>query len=128
MLFGGRTSISPNQDLNKSAELLTEEMVRMFPILKGTKVTHSWTGHLGLSFDMLPHIGRERGVYYALGYSGHGVAMSTFLAYELADLILGEKVSTPFMDIKQPTYFFYQGYPWFRPFLNVGLRILDKVT
>jgi glycine/D-amino acid oxidase-like deaminating enzyme len=127
MLFGGRTAITPDQDLKVSAKILKKDMVRMFPLLKDVKATHSWGGRLGLTFDMLPHIGRISGIHYALGYSGHGVAMSTHLGNQIADLILGRRQSSPFLELKHPTYFFYQGKAWFRPLLELGLKLLDKI-
>lgn len=125
MLFGGRTTISPDQDLTVSARLLREGMVRTFPALKDVAVTHSWTGHLGLTFDGLPHIGQVKGMYYALGYCGHGVALSAYLARHVAELMAGKRSSSVFMQIKHPTYFFYRRRPWFRPLVASALRVVD---
>lgn len=125
MLFGGRTTISPDQDLERSAAALRRDMVAMFPQLADVAVTHSWSGQLGVTFDAMPHIGRHEGIWYALGYGGHGVALSTLLAGQVADLMCGERQSSVFMDIEHPTRFFYRGQPWFRPFVGWGLRIAD---
>ena len=128
MLMGGRTTISPDQDLDKSAGLLRRDMVRMFPQLANVALTHSWSGRLGVTFDAMPHIGRSDGVWYALGYGGHGVALSTLLADEVAGLIAGQRKHSIFFQIPHETRFFYRGQPWFRPLIGAGLRLLDLVT
>lgn len=128
MLFGGRTCLSTDQDLRESARLLKKAMVRTFPALSDVDVTHSWSGHLGLTFDTLPHLGRVDGIHYALGYSGHGVAVSSVLGAHAAELLAGRRETSPFLDIPHPTRFFYWGRPWFRPILAAGLRVMDWVT
>ncbi len=128
LLFGGRTTISPDQDLHTSAEILRRGMVELFPVLKDVPVTHSWSGHLGVSFDALPHIGRVEGIHYALGYSGHGVALSAYLGQHLAEMLAGRRKSSPFSDVRAAARFFYRGTPWFRPLLGAGLRIADWLT
>ncbi len=127
MLFGGRTTISTGQDLKKSAALLQKDMCEMFPQLASLAVTHSWNGQLGVTFDALPHIGKVDGIHYALGYGGHGVALSIVLADHVSELIAGKRQHSLFSEISHPTYWFYRNKPWFRPFLGLGLRILDKI-
>lgn len=126
MLFGGRTTIAPDQDPRASARVLHRDLAAMFPALADVPVTHSWSGRLGVTFDALPHIGRVDGVWYALGYCGHGVALSALLAEHLAQLIAGRRDGSVFMDVPHPTRFFYHGRPWFRPLLGAGLRLLDR--
>ena len=111
-----------------SARILRAEMVTLFPALQDIEVTHSWTGHLGLSFDALPHLGQCKGLYYALGYSGHGVALSAHLARHVAEWMAGRNCESVFRKIPHPTRFFYRGRPWFRPLLGAALRLLDWVT
>lgn len=115
MLWGGRNSLTPDTDLLHSAQTLRRQMVRTFPQLADVPVTHSWSGRLGLTFDMLPHIGRIDGVHYALGYNGHGVSIGCYLGREIGLLLSGAKARSPFVDIPHPTRFFYDGQPWFLP-------------
>ena len=68
MLFGGRNNLSTGLDLQESARRLRRSMVGVFPQLETVAVTHSWSGRLGLTFDLMPHIGRVDGVHYAMGY------------------------------------------------------------
>ena len=115
MLWGGRNSLTPDADLIKSAQALRRQMVHTFPHLVEVPITHSWSGRLGLTFDMLPHIGRIDGVHYALGYNGHGVSIASYLGQEIGLLLSGAKTRSPFLEIPHPTRFFYDGQPWFLP-------------
>lgn len=66
----------------------------IFPQLGGTRITHRWSGPVGFTRDFLPSIGttgRHRNIYYAVGYTGHGVAMSQLAADILCDLYSGER-------------------------------------
>ena len=128
MLFGGRTTISPNQSLKDSAEDLHADMAKMFPRLADVELTHSWSGQLGVTFDAMPHIGKQAGVWYALGYGGHGVALSTLFAEHVAGLISGARDSSIFMEIPHQTKFYYRGNPWIRPLIGAGLRLADRFT
>lgn len=128
MLFGGRTTIAPDQDLGRSAALLRRDLVAMFPALADTPVTHVWSGRLGATFDAMPHIGQVDGIWYALGYGGHGVALSTLLAEHVAHLIAHKRDDSIFRQIPHRTKFFYRGRPWFRPLLGAGLRLMDRFS
>jgi len=128
LLWGGRRNLSTNLDLIESAEILRKEMVRAFPQLKDVSVTHSWTGQLGLTFDLMPHIGKIDGVYYALGFCGHGLHTAIYLGREVAQLITGEKASSPFAEIPHKTYFFYKKNPWFMPLAVMYYRVRDWLS
>ncbi|MEW5987570.1 MAG: FAD-binding oxidoreductase [Chloroflexota bacterium] len=125
MLFGGRNNLSTSLDLQESARRLHKRMVEVFPDLRGVRLTHSWTGQLGLTFDLMPHIGRLDGVHYALGYCGHGVSIATYLGTEVGLLLAGKKTRSPFAEIPHETHFFYRHRPWFLPFAAFYYRLLD---
>jgi glycine/D-amino acid oxidase-like deaminating enzyme len=76
---------------------------------------------------LAPHIGRVDGIYYALGYGGHGVALSGYLGKEVAELISGRISRSPFADIPHPTHFLYRGTPWFLPLAAAYYRFLDFI-
>ena len=128
MLFGGRNNLSTNLDLQESARILQAQMVHVFPDLAGMPITHSWTGQLGLTFDLMPHIGRLDGVHYAFGYGGHGVSIATYLGTEAGLLLTGQKSDSPFAQIRHPTYFFYRRRPWFLPLAAFYYRLLDWLS
>jgi glycine/D-amino acid oxidase-like deaminating enzyme len=103
-------------------------MLRVFPELDNMPISHTWTGQLGLTFDLMPHIGRLNGVMYALGYCGHGVSIATYVGTEAGLLLAGKKSDSPYAQIKHQTMFFYRNKPWFLPFAAMYYRALDKLT
>jgi glycine/D-amino acid oxidase-like deaminating enzyme len=128
MLWGGRNNLSTSLDLHKSANTLRAQMVRAFPQLAGVPVTHTWTGKLGLTFDLMPNIGVEDGIHYAFGYGGHGLHTALYCGREIAWLINGKIHSSPFMEIPHQTYFFYRDKPWFLPIAVTYYRFRDWVS
>jgi glycine/D-amino acid oxidase-like deaminating enzyme len=103
-------------------------MLRAFPQLTGIPISHTWTGQLGLTFDLMPHIGRINGIFYALGYGGHGLHTALLLGREVAQILSGEKNSSIFMEIPHQIYFFYRKEPWFLPFAAIYYRIRDWLS
>ena len=128
MLFGGRNNLRTDLDLEESARRLRRRMVEVFPQLRDVTLTHSWTGRLGITFDLMPHIGRVEGLHYALGYGGHGVSIATYLGTEAGLLLCGKKDRSPFAEISHPTRFFYRDKPWFLPLAAWYYRLLDWLT
>ncbi len=127
LLMGGRQNLSTDLDLAESARELQSTIVRFFPELKDVPITHSWTGRLGVTFDQLPHIGRVDGMWYALGYSGHGLALGTYLGHEVGGLIAGDLQRSPFAEVNHPTRWYYRQRPWFLPAAARLYRVLDRL-
>ncbi len=127
MSIGGRNNLSPNLDVVDSARILTQRLAEIFPQLKGYQATHTWSGKLGITFDLMPHIGQVDGIYYAFGYGGHGVALAGYLGREAADLMIGKIQRSPFADIPHQTSIFYHGNAWFLPPVAMYYRFLDAV-
>jgi len=128
MSMGGRNNMSPNLDVIVSAKILSARMVEIFPQLKGVPVTHTWTGQLGFTFDLIPHIGQTEGVYFAYGYGGLGVALSAYLGKEAAELMTGTISASPFAEASHKKPFYYRGNAWFLPFAAAYYRFLDSVS
>lgn len=128
MLWGGRNNLSTNLDPQDSARRLQTTLYRAFPQLRDVPVTHTWTGQLGLTFDLMPHIGRVDGVTYAFGYCGHGLSIATYVGTEVGKLLAGQITTTPFMEIPEDTRFFYRNKPWFLPFAAQYYRLKDKIS
>ncbi len=128
MLWGGRNDLSTDLDLDDSANRLTHELYKVFPDLSGIPITHTWTGKLGITFDLMPHIGQKDGIYYAFGYGGHGLSIATYLGTEIGLLLSGKKNRSPFMEISHQTMFFYRNKPWFIPFAARYFRFLDWIS
>ena len=128
MLWGGRNDLSTDLDLDDSAKRLTRELYSILPDLRDIPITHTWTGKLGITFDLMPHIGEKNGIYYAFGYGGHGLSIATYLGTEIGLLLSGKKEHSPFMEISHQTMFFYRNRPWFIPFAARYFRFLDWVS
>jgi glycine/D-amino acid oxidase-like deaminating enzyme len=103
-------------------------MIQVFPQLKDVKIEYVWGGTLDFAFDMMPHVGEIDGMYYSLGYAGHGVAMATYLGKTVAEaMIRGSIKEHPFASFAFPSapLGLYNGFPWFLPFAGVWHKILD---
>jgi glycine/D-amino acid oxidase-like deaminating enzyme len=130
MVFGGRAAFFPasQSTVRESAVILQKDMVGVFPELANTKVDYAWGGTLGFTFDIYPHAGQMDGLWYAMGYAGHGVAMATFLGQQIADQMMGKAGYNPFAGMTFPTIPLYNGNPWFLPFAAIWYRFLDLVS
>ena len=132
MLFGGRAAFFPETEdsIRKSAEILRRGMIDVYPQLRDVKVEYVWGGTLDFAFDIMPHAGQMDGIYYAVGYAGHGVAMATWQGQKMAEMIAGEKPENPFVGIPFPgaPLGLYNGKPWFLPFAGAWYKFLDWVS
>ncbi|MEO8670113.1 MAG: FAD-binding oxidoreductase [Tahibacter sp.] len=82
LLWGGRISVrdrSPDQVRG----LLYRDLLRVYPQLDGIDVEYAWSGLMSYARHQMPQIGqREKGLWYAQAFGGHGVA-PTAVAGEL---------------------------------------------
>ena len=89
LMFGGGTNYS-GRDIDDVAATLRPALEQTFPQLKGVGIEYSWTGTAGIIINRIPALGRIEGnVYYAQGYSGHGIASSHIMAEVMADALTG---------------------------------------
>lgn len=132
MLFGGRAAFFPENEntVRESAGILREGMVSVYPQLRDLAVEYVWGGTLDFAFDIMPHAGRMDGMYFSVGYAGHGVAMATLLGKRVAETILTGRDENPFAGIPFPgaPLGMYNGKPWFLPFAGVWYKFLDWVS
>jgi len=132
MIFGGRAAFFPENEntIAQSGEILRREMIQVYPQLKDAKLEYVWGGTLDFAFDQMTHVGEEDGVFYALGYAGHGVAMATYLGTMVAKaMIKGSIKEHPFAKFNFPSapLGLYNGNPWFLPFAGMYYKFLDWV-
>jgi glycine/D-amino acid oxidase-like deaminating enzyme len=132
MLFGGRAAFFPENDqtIRKSAEILRRGLIDVYPQLREIKTEYVWGGTLDFAFDVMPHAGQLGGIYYAVGYAGHGVAMATYQGQKIAELMCGDKPDNPFVGLAFPgaPFGLYNGNPWFLPFAGAWYKLLDWVS
>jgi glycine/D-amino acid oxidase-like deaminating enzyme len=89
MLFGGRCNYSGRTPASISATM-APRMRKIYPQLSGTPIDYEWGGHIGIVITRIPLMGRTaRNVFYAQGYSGHGVNVSHLAGEIMADAVAG---------------------------------------
>lgn len=125
VIFGGRASFAAKSAL-ETAPRLHEFMLRVFPQLQGTRITHGWTGNVAFTYDRVPHMGTQSGLHYCLGCNGSGVVMMSHLGHQTALKILGRtnRVSA-FEAVELPSIPFYGGNPWFLPLVGGYYQLRD---
>src|SRR5215475_3877921 len=135
MLFGGRAAFFPESEntVRQSQAILQRDMVNIFPQLRDAQIEYVWGGTLDFAFDMMPHTGRMYGLYYSVGYAGHGVAMATVLGKKMAERIAAgdaAKSDNPFETIpfKGAPLGLYRRKPWFLPLAGMWFRFLDLIS
>jgi gamma-glutamylputrescine oxidase len=88
LLFGGGENYTRRFPADIKS-FVRKRMLTVYPQLADSRIDHGWGGTLAISMSRLPCFGRlDPDVYYALGYSGHGVQMAT-----LAGKLIGEAVA-----------------------------------
>jgi glycine/D-amino acid oxidase-like deaminating enzyme len=90
LLWGGRISIRERSPRDVQ-RLLTADLLRVYPQLRGVQISHAWSGLMSYASHKMPQIGRlPNGLWYASGFGGHGVAPTTMAGEVLAQAISGE--------------------------------------
>ncbi|MGB7844793.1 MAG: FAD-dependent oxidoreductase [Candidatus Acidiferrum sp.] len=132
MLFGGRAAFFPESEstVRESAELLRQGMIGVYPKLRSAKVEFAWGGTLDFTFDVMPHCGKIDGMYFALGFAGHGVAAATWMGVKVAGVICGDGDDNPFSRISFPgaPIGLRSGNTWALPLAGMYYRVLDWLT
>jgi gamma-glutamylputrescine oxidase len=84
LIFGGGEKYSPRPPANIEA-FVRPYLERVFPQLKGVRIDHAWGGMVGVSLNRLPQFGRVGECFYAHGWSGHGVLLTTLAGQLIAE-------------------------------------------
>jgi gamma-glutamylputrescine oxidase len=67
-------------------------MLKLFPQLEDAAIDYAWGGTLSVTVNRLPHVGRlEPNVWFAQGFSGHGISTASFSGKLLAEAITGDR-------------------------------------
>ncbi len=90
LLFGGRCNYSGKEPKSIGRTMLPR-MLAIYPELASVKIDYEWGGKIGIVVKRMPLLGRlsER-VFYAMGYSGHGVAPTHIAAEIMANAMQGD--------------------------------------
>tara|TARA_R110000868_G_scaffold120477_2_gene319739 strand:+ start:36722 stop:38020 length:1299 start_codon:yes stop_codon:yes gene_type:complete len=89
LLFGGGTRYS-GKDPSDIVAWRLPKLLKTFPQLKPFKIDYAWGGTMGFTYNRMPAIGRvQDNVFYAQGYSGHGVALTHLGGRLVAEAVAG---------------------------------------
>ena len=127
LYYGGRYEDAHEPIFNA----LTARFREYFPSLANVGITHQWGGQLGVTMDMFPTFGETgpgNNLFYATGYSGHGVSLSNYAGRILAPRIL-ERLGHP-AEPHDGEPFFYNRRPMRlppEPFRYLGMRAYRRL-
>jgi gamma-glutamylputrescine oxidase len=105
LLFGGGESYTRRfpKDIGN---FVRKYMLRIYPELADTHIDYGWGGTLAITMNRMPDFGRlSANVFYAHGYSGHGVPTATLAGKLLAEVINGSAERFDIMaSVPSPTF------------------------
>lgn len=127
LVFGGRASFTPTM-VGRSAGTLTAALRKVFPPLAVVPVEYAWAGNVCFGRDRMPHAGRLDGLHYALGYAGHGVALSTWLGARMGEALAGRGAIPELTGERLRAIPLYGGTPWFLPAVGGYYRMKDWLS
>ncbi|MBC8999424.1 FAD-binding oxidoreductase [Pseudomonas sp. N40(2020)] len=89
LLFGGACHYS-GRDPADIAAYMRPKMLKVFPQLADVRIDYQWGGKIGITANRFPQVGRLKqhpNVFYAQGYSGHGLNVTHWCAKLLGEAI-----------------------------------------
>lgn len=124
LLFGSDSSSNKNM-----LEVMRGNMLHVFPQLADVKVEYGWAGPIDMTLNSTPHFGRiSPHIYFAQGYSGHGVALTGLAGRIISEAILGDDHRLAiFEKLQVPN--FYGGHSLKRLATKIGVqyyKLLDR--
>ena len=87
LIFGGGVSYSNVEPISLEKSL-KKSIRKIMPGLEKYKAWSTWSGHVAITVNRLPDIGRlDNNIIYAQGYSGHGLALTTIVGKLIAQTL-----------------------------------------
>lgn len=104
LLFGGKCSYTGRTPPNLTARM-RHDMLKVFPQLADVKIEFTWGGHIDISMARTPDFGRKNNLYWAQGFSGHGIVPTCVAGRVLAAAILGDETHLKlFSALRNPAF------------------------
>jgi gamma-glutamylputrescine oxidase len=89
LLFGGGENYRAGFPRDIAA-FVRPNMLKLFPQLHDVAIDYAWGGTLSVTVKRLPHVGRlDPNLFFAQGYSGHGISTANFAGKIIAEAIGG---------------------------------------
>ncbi len=130
LIWGGRARFSARSDQQsdaKSGEILRDSLLRVFPQLRDVPTDYCWGGLVDMTADRFPRAGQAEGLYFSMGYSGHGAQIATHMGEIMADLMTGRDNRNPWADLPWQAVPLHSGKPWFLPLVGLYYKTLDWI-
>jgi len=128
LLFGSRKNFAAEPLPSRDTKELVVRMHALLPFTRDLRVTHSWSGKLGFTFNRLPHVGVADGIYYAIGYCGKGIPWSAFCGIAVANLVADGVTPEPPIATPLIRRWFYNGSRGFLHPLSWYCRVVDRLS
>ena len=129
MIFGGGENYT-SRFPSDIKSFVRPYMLKLYPELKHCTIDYGWGGTLGITMNRMPDFGRlSNSIFYAQGFSGHGVPTATLAGELLALAINGQSEKFDLM-ASVPTHRFPGGTLLRWPGLVAGMlfySLLDKL-
>jgi gamma-glutamylputrescine oxidase len=89
LIFGGGLGY-PGREPKDLAAVVRRHMLKIYPQLSAIPIDYAWGGTFANTMSRLPDVGRlAPNVFYAQGYTGHGVALAAITGQILAEVVAG---------------------------------------
>ncbi|MGD2129794.1 MAG: FAD-binding oxidoreductase [Lysobacterales bacterium] len=89
MLFGGGENYTKRFPSDIKS-FVRKHMLPLYPQLSDAGIEYGWGGTLAITLNRMPCFGRlDPDIFYALGFSGHGVQMATLAGKLIAEAVAG---------------------------------------
>ena len=87
LLWGGRIDVR-QRDAESIRRLLYQDMLKVFPQLRGVRIDYGWSGLMSYARHQMPQVGGDgKGLWWAQAFGGHGLAPTTVAGELLAAAI-----------------------------------------
>jgi gamma-glutamylputrescine oxidase len=120
LLFGGGENYTPwfPKDI---AGFVRRNMLKIYPQLANTEITHAWGGTLAITMSRAPFVRQlSSTVFVSAGYSGQGVVLAPYFGRLLARAVMGDARDVELLS-RMPVPAFFGGRTLRWPAVVAGL-------
>ena len=89
LLFGGGETYR-DKFPSDIKNFVRKYMLKVYPQMKNTSIDYGWGGSIAITLNRVPDFGKAgKNIFYAQGFSGHGVALTSLAGKLLSEAISG---------------------------------------